>query len=217
MSGALETLIQTVGQNLLGVAEALGNRLLAMDEQALERCAALQGRIIALELTDLQQTLYFHPGTWGLRISLQAPPREPDARIRGRLVGLGSLALDDDRISGSMQNRIEISGDARVAQRFQKLLTELDIDWEEQLSQWIGDGPAFRVGQALRGMQGQLRRHLEALQLDGSEYLREEARLTPTRPEFEQFRAGVTELRHDAERLQRLFDRLRERLSDSRP
>ncbi len=215
MSGPLDTLLQSIGQNLLGIGEAVGNRLLALDEQALQRCAELQGRIVALQLTDIDRTIHFHPGSWGLRISLQTPPREPDAEIRGRVVGLASLALDDDRISSSMQQRIEVSGNAQVAQRFQQLLTELDIDWEEALAQRIGDMAAFRIGQALRKLQALMRQNLETLQLDGSEYLREEARMTPTRPEFEQFRAEVTELRHDAERLERLFNLLAGQLGRS--
>lgn len=211
MSEALEQLLRSLEQNLLGIGEAIGNRLLALDEQALERCAELQGHIIALELTDLEKTLYFHPGASGLRIALQAPPRQPDALIRGRVVGLASLAMDEERISSSIRQRIEISGNAQVAQRFQKLLADLDIDWEEYLSRFIGDMAAFRVGQALRGLQALMRKNLQSLRNDGSEYLREEARLTPTRPEFEALRDGVIELRHDAERLERLFRQLLDR------
>lgn len=208
MSGGLETLVQTIGQNLLGLGEAFGNRLLSMDPQALQRCAEMQGRIIALELTDLGITLYFLPGSWGLRLSLQAPPREPDSIIRGRLIGLGSLALESGTPGNAIQHRIEISGDAQTAQCFQQILTDLDIDWEEQLSQWIGDIPAFRIGQALRKLQATVSGQLRELKLDGSEYLREEARMTPTRPEFEQFRESVSDLRHDVERLELLFERL---------
>jgi ubiquinone biosynthesis protein UbiJ len=206
----LQTLARQIGQNLLGLAEAGGNRLLAMDEQALERCAELQGRILALELTDIGQTLYFHPGSWGLRLGLQPPAREPDAVIRGRIVSLGSLAMAPDKLGGSMQERIEITGNAQVAQRFQQILSGLDIDWEEQLSAWIGDIPAFRLGQLLRRLRDGARQQIETLRLDGSEYLREEARMTPTRPEFEAFRQAVTDLRHDAERLERLFQRLQD-------
>ena len=211
MSHPLQTLLQGLGQNLLGLGEAVGNRLLALDEQALQRCAELQGRIIALELSDLDQTLYFHPGNWGLRLSLQTPPREPDAHIRGRLVGLASLALEQDQVGTSIQHRIEISGDAQIAQRFQKILGELDPDWEEQLSQWVGDIPAFRIGQALRKLQQTARQQLQSLKLDGSEYLREETRMTPTRPEFEQFREQVGELRHDIDRLELMFQRWQQR------
>ena len=211
MSHPLQPLLQTLGQNLLGLGEAFGNRLLALDEQALQGCAELQGRIIALELSDLGQTLYFHPGSWGLRLSQQTPPREPDALIRGRLVGLTSLALEQDRVGTSIQHRIEISGDAQTAQRFQKILTELDPDWEEQLSQWIGDMPAFRIGQALRKLQQTAQQNLQSLKLDGSEYLREEVRMTPTRPEFEHFREQVGELRHDIDRLELMFQRWQQR------
>ena len=42
----------------------------------------------------------------------------------------------------------------------------------------------------------------DSLLQTSSEYLREEARLTPTQVEFEQFQAQLGELKHDVERAQ---------------
>ncbi len=202
----IQTLVSEIGNQLLGIAEIGGNKLLGMDPQALALCTELQGHIIAIELTDLEQTLYCHPGSWGLRLSLQAPNREVDSRIRGRLIGLASLALQEEKLSTSIQERIEISGNPKVAQKFQKILSELDIDWEEQLSRYTGDVLAFRIGQGFRKTRQQLKQGFESLTLSGREYLQEESHHMPTSPEFQHFRQQVTDTRHDVDRLEARID-----------
>jgi ubiquinone biosynthesis protein UbiJ len=193
-------------QNLLGIAEAGGNRLLALDPQSVERCRELQGRVIAIQLTDLGQTLYCHPGNWGLRLSLEAPGREVDAIIRGKLIALANLALRDDKLSASMQQRIEISGQAATAQKFQRLLEQVDIDWEEQLSLLVGDVMAYRIGQGLRSARGWLADSAESLSIAGRDYLQEESGNLPTSVEFDHFKQQVTATRQAVERVEALLN-----------
>ncbi len=202
----IEQIAKEVGYQLLGLAEIGGNKLLGMDAQALQYCKDLQGCIIAIELTDLEKTLYCHPGNWGMRLSLQQPRREVDARIRGHLIGLANLSLQQEKLSTSMQERIEIIGNPKVAQKFQKILTELDIDWEEQLSKYTGDVLAFRIGQGVRMARQHIRETLDSLTTSGREYLQEESRSLPTQPEFQRFSQQVTDTRHDVDRLQARLD-----------
>jgi ubiquinone biosynthesis protein UbiJ len=202
----IDALLREMLNPLLGVAEIGANRLLAMDPQAMQLCSELQGQIIAIELTDLGYSLYFHPGHHGLRLSLQAPSREADAIIRGRLSGLINLSRQSDKVQASIQERIEINGNARVAQKFQKILTELDIDWEEQLSGIVGDVAAFRIGQGLRLLRERTLNAFDSLGQSGREYLQEETRQLPTQVEFEVFSKSVSELRNDVERLEALIN-----------
>lgn len=198
-------MIHELATPLLGLMEIGGNKLLGMDENAIKHCAELQGHIVAIELIDIDKTLYFHPGTWGMRLSMQTPNREADAVIRGRLISLVNLSKQQDKISTSIQERIEITGNAGVAQKFQKILTEVDIDWEEQLSKYIGDIAAFRIGQGLRKTRQWVNENLQSVALSGREYLQEEAHHLPTKPEFEVFKQDVTNLRHDVERIEALI------------
>ena len=199
-------MIEHLLNNLLGVAEIGGNHLLGMDQNALSHCSELQGHIIAIHFTDMDKTLYCHPGSWGLRISLQAPKREADAIIRGRVMALVNLSLNKDKLSTSMQEKVEISGNAAVAQKFQKILSELDIDWEEQLSQIVGDAIAFRIFQGMNKTRQWVNDSFNSLSMSGREYLQEEAQLMPSKPEFDQFKSEVTDLRHGVERLEALLN-----------
>jgi ubiquinone biosynthesis protein UbiJ len=199
-------MISEIANNLLGVAEAAANRLLGLDEEALRQCAELQGHIVAIEISDVGRTLYIHPGSWGMRISLQAPPREPDAVIRGRLASLINLSRQQDKISTSIQERIEISGNTAVARRLQNLLGGIAIDWEEQLSRLVGDIAAYRIFQGLDRTRQMLSAGFESLTLSGRDYLQEETRQLPTSAEFELFREQVTTLRNDVERIEALIN-----------
>lgn len=201
-------MINEITHQLLGLAEIGGNKLLGMDPDVLQHCSELQGHIIAIQLIDLDKTLYCHPGSWGMRLSLQAPSREVDATIRGRLMGLINLSLQKEKLSTSIQERIEIIGNPSVAQKFQKILTELDIDWEQELSRFTGDVVAFRVGQAVRMAHKTASQIFDSLTQSGTEYLQQESRQLPTQPEFQHFQQGVTDMRHDVDRLEAKINHL---------
>ena len=199
---------------LLTIAEIGSNRLLALDEDVIRRCSALQGKCVAIEINDLEITLYCHPGSWGIRLSQNAPPKDVDARISGRLLALLDLALEDDKISASIRERVSINGDASVAQQMQKVLSDIDIDWEEVLSQYTGDVLAFQIHQKSRQARDWLRQSVNALMQTNSEYLREEARMTPTQPEFERFQQQVTTIKHDVDRLEARLRQLAKSIRD---
>lgn len=199
----------------MAVAEIGSNRLLTYDEVALAGCREMQGHCIAIDITDLDFQLYCHPGDWGIRLSRRPPPREVDASISGRLMALVNLAAQQDKVSTSIQERVSFRGNVALAQKLQRILAGLDIDWEEALAQQAGDVFAFQLHQRMRRFSDWLGKSADSLLQTSSEYLREEARLSPTVVEFEQFQARLTKLKNDVARsearLQRLFGKTRSR------
>ena len=205
------TLFDSIQNSLLAAAEIGGNRLLAYDELALVGCREMQGCCIAIDITDLDFTLYCHPGDWGIRLSRNPPGHDVDATISGRLMALINLASMDDKISTSIQERVSFQGDVALAQKMQKILTGLDIDWEEALAQRTGDVLAFQIHQRARNLGAWLLQSADSLLQTSSEYLREEKRLSPTIVEFELFQSRLTELKHDVARSEARLTRLLER------
>ena len=204
-------LLDSIQNALLAAAEIGGNRLLALDEAALRGCAEMQGYCIAMDITDLDFQLYCHPGNWGLRLSRNPPPREADARISGRLLALVNLSAQDDKLSTSMSERVSFHGDVALAQKVQRIIAQLDIDWEEALAQHTGDVLAFQIHQRARKFGEWLQSSADSLLQSGSEYLREEARLSPTLPEYRQFQARLTALKNDVARAEQRLQRLLEK------
>jgi ubiquinone biosynthesis protein UbiJ len=209
------TLFDSIRCSLLAAAEIGGNRLLALDSSALQGCSELQGNCIAIDITDLDFQLYCHPGSWGLRLSRNPPPRAVDATISGRLLALASLAAENDKLSTSIREQVSFRGNVTLAQKVQAIFANLDIDWEEALAQHSGDVLAFQIHQRARKFGQWLQQSADSVLQTSSEYLREEARLSPTQVEFNRFQSRLTALKHDVARsearLQRLLDKSRDR------
>ena len=208
-------LFESIQNSLLAAAEIGSNRLLALDPGTLQGCAELQGHCIAIDITDLDIQLYCHPGNWGLRLSHNPPARDVDATISGRLMALVNLAAETDKLSTSIRERVSFNGNVALAQKAQALLAGLDIDWEEALAQKSGDVLAFQIHQRARTFGQWLQASAESVLQTSSEYLREEARLSPTQVEFDRFQSRLTTLKNDVARsearLQRLLDKAGER------
>lgn len=204
------TLFDSLQTSMLALAEIGSNHLLTLDQSTLEGCVEMQGHCIAIDITDLDLQLYCHPGSWGLRLSRNPPAREVDATISGRLMALVNLASEQDKLSTSIRERVSFHGNVALAQKVQALFAGLDIDWEEALAQRTGDVLAFQIHQRARKFGQWLHTSADSILQTNSEYLREEARLSPTQVEFNQFRSGVTSTKHDVARaearLQRLID-----------
>ncbi len=206
------TLLDSIQNSLLVAAEIGGNRLLEFDQVAFEGCHEMQGHCIAIDITDIDFQLYCHPGDWGIRLSRNPPARDVDATISGRLMALVNLASLDDKVSTSIQERVSFQGNIALAQKLQKILAGLDIDWEEALAQRTGDVLAFQIHQRTRNLGTWLRQSAESLLQTSSEYLREEAGLSPTEVEFEVFQSRLTELKHDVARTEARLQKLLEKI-----
>jgi ubiquinone biosynthesis protein UbiJ len=206
------TFLDSIQNSLLVAAEIGGNRLLEFDEIALKGCHEMQGYCIAIDITDIDFQLYCHPGDWGIRLSRNPPARDVDATISGRLMALVNLASLDDKVSTSIQERVSFQGNIALAQKLQKILAGLDIDWEEALAQRTGDVLAFQIHQRTRNLGTWLRQSAESLLQTSSEYLREEAGLSPTEVEFEVFQSRLTELKHDVARTEARLQQLLEKI-----
>jgi ubiquinone biosynthesis protein UbiJ len=103
---------------------------------------------------------------------------------------------------------MEIIGDTGLAQRFQQIIRNLEIDWEEHLSHWFGDMTAHKLVRILTQTSELLKETHRTISMDISEYLRYEKDMLPDREEVEEYIAAVDVLRNDAERLQLRIARL---------
>lgn len=185
---------------LLAVAEDAGNRLLRLDAHTLRRLGDLHGKVLALEIREPALTLYVFPSEGGLQLRTRHDAA-PDARVRGSLPALLSL-MRDGRTGPQRDGGIEIAGDIELAQRFQRALREIDIDWEEQLAWLVGDIAAHRIGNVVRGARVWLRTAAETLARDAAEYLQEERRALPHPHEVAEFLRAVDVVRADVDRLE---------------
>lgn len=191
---------------LLGALEIGINQYLSGDPGALERCAELSGRSLAVHLSDLDLELYFLPHAHGLQLVNQLD-NDADVRLSAPLSVFARTLFAGDE-SSIMGAGLRIEGDVGLAQGFARMFAHVDLDIEDWLEPRIGDMPAHFVGRALRGARGFAHRAASTLSLDVAEYLREETRDLVHRDEVEQWTKEVEQLRSKADRLNARLRRL---------
>ncbi|MFC6670235.1 ubiquinone biosynthesis accessory factor UbiJ [Marinobacterium aestuariivivens] len=196
---------------LLTVAEESLNALLRRDPVTLRALAQLGGRVVAVEVTSPAISLFLIPNAEGLQLQ-QHYGSEPDARLRGSASALLRLVSADDKASALFGKGVEVSGDSGLATRLQQVLASADIDWEGLLGDLIGDLPAHQATRFLRWQRSYWRQAGDSLMHNMGEYLQEEARLLPPRPELDAFMAEVDELRQHSDRLEARLQRILSRL-----
>lgn len=195
---------------LFSLLERAGNHALTLDPEALHRLAELDGRSIVLNVSQTEISLVLRPDSQGVRLGLNTG-EDADVTLTATpsaFLRIASQGLDDTAYS---PGELEITGDALLAQRFARILGDLDIDWEELLAERTGDVPARVIGRGISDVLAWAQDTRKTLKQNLKEYIVEETRAVPSRQEVERLLDGVDSLRADAERLELRVQRFQQR------
>ena len=191
------------------ILERAGNHLLSFDPETLESLSRLRGKVFKLEVLVIGKTLFFIPTAEGLHIRDEWA--EPvDITLTGSPMAFARFGLRQKGLDNQafINKKITIEGDVELAQDFQRLIRQLDIDLEELLSHYVGDVAAHQIGRGAGSFAHWAREAAESLRLDIREYLEEEARVLAPDWRVTGFMGRVDGLRTDVERLDQRVDRL---------
>lgn len=180
--------------------ESALNRYIALDPDALSRFSSIEGKIIAIEIQGLNQIISLFPSADGFMV-LSDFDGEADTMISATPVSLVKLGLSRETKDLLFSGEITITGDVGLANQFNQLLSQLDIDWEELLAQNIGDIAAHKFTNVVKDVSSWMKRSKRSFSMDAGEYIQEEVRLSPSNAELRQFVNRVDELRESVDRL----------------
>lgn len=181
--------------------EAAMNRVLRLDPDTLARLEKLDKKIIKVSINDWRIDLFMSPYNNGVHLNLECDDK-PSTIISGNLFDLIRVGQAGGSGSSLFKNDIKIEGDVGTGEIIRDLMRDIDIDWEEHLSHFVGDSLAHGVMRGLRGAIGVVQHATASLRDNTSEYLIEEARHIPSKNELEEFYQGVSDIRDDVERLE---------------
>jgi ubiquinone biosynthesis protein UbiJ len=184
---------------LLRPLESILNRNIAGSARARGLLAQVAGRSFELRLSATPLRIRFVAGADRVALVTEGNAAA-DAVIEGTPFALARLAIGDPAQS-IRAGGAQLSGDAEVAQGFQKLFAAAQPDFEEELSRLTGDVAAHHLANLARGALDFGRRARDTFALNVAEYLKEEGRDVPARGEVEEFLSGVDRLREAADRL----------------
>lgn len=183
------------------------NRALRLDPESEEQFTALSGKVIAIELQGMDLTFYLMPSIDGVQLANDYDG-EANTTIRGGVFSLLHTAMTEDR-SRVLEGAVRIEGDVALGQKVQKILRNLDLDWEEPLSNVVGDVAAHEIGRVASQTFGFFSQVAQNFLRDTGEYLVEEHRDLPSKFEVEEFFSGVDEARSDVDRIEARINKIK--------
>ncbi len=192
---------------LLTRIEAFINRMLSYDQDSLAELEALSDKVIALEFINTAFRIYVFPSASGIKLQ-DYHDGKPNVRIRATLPDMVAYLVSSRDDKQSSTGTLEVTGEVGLAQRFQSVMKNTDLDWEEILSRYTGDLVAHRIGNLVRGVGKFAKQTGNTLQQDVSEYLLYEKEILPVQDDIEDYVSSIDKLRNDVERLKLRIERL---------
>lgn len=180
--------------------EAVLNRALSLDEPTRAQLGTLEGRRVGIELTGTPLALAIEVHEGRVRVG---PHWQTAGNLNLRAAPGSLLAFALRRGDESLvpPGKVDISGDAELARRLEKLLRGFRPDIEEACAKTFGDVIGVPLARALHAAFDWSRESAEALARDTADFLRDESRDLIAPAEMDQFLDDVDGLRDRVERL----------------
>ena len=194
------SLITLVGLNAI---ERAVNAALAQDSATLTKLAPLTGQQILVEVEDLALLLLIQIVEDGVALSLpdsveacQLMPK--DTHVKGPSSAFRKL-LDGD---GFFDGDLRIQGNAQTLMTLHKVIEGFELDWEGILADQIGDIATSFIAPLLRKKWRWGKETATNFKLNAVEYFQEEAKILPTKTEFNYFIEDLENLSTQLDRLE---------------
>jgi ubiquinone biosynthesis protein UbiJ len=166
-------------ENLVcGLLETGVNTLHQLDTSAKQKRKALDGIVIGVSLKEIEKPLYFVINHQKTDI-LSHFEGQTDCFIRLNVLALLELQDSHQLTKLIKSGQLEVDGDIKMVQRFSLLLTEMDIDWEQHLSDKVGDILAHKLVYHAKQCKKQFFKQSNKAQIQLAEIITEELRLAP--------------------------------------
>ena len=207
-------MLNEMNMAFIATMEEVINRYLALaDADVLAQLSRFRGKVIGIEFTDFNQQMYCIPNESGVILMSQFQGTA-DVTFKGSVISMLKLAASTKQSEVLMSGEIKIDGDIELGQQFGRFLGQLNIDWEEHLSQISGDVIAHKAGYAFREVKSWWSNNSQRFWANQREYAQQEINILPQSMEIESFYQGVDTLRDDLARVEVRVQRLRNQLKN---
>ena len=201
---------------LLASVESGVNRILRLDSTALARMRPLTGKVIAVECASPALHLFILPSDEGLLLAAQWAA-DADCTLRAPASSLLHLALSKDKTAVLHGPQVDLEGDSHVLMELATILQDLELDWEFELSRWIGPVATALIAGHVRSRANWYQHGFASLNQNLAEYLSEEARTLVGEREAQARFDELDQLKLDLDRLEARVERLSRSLNTSDP
>ena len=191
-------------------------KYLDSDPEIAAKLSKFKGQCLLVHLTDIEKEFMVMPVNSGVVVSEHIVDEDASeeselniaAIIHSNIISLARMGLGAEYQSMLSSGALKIEGDVEFANQLRSIFMQVDIDWEEVASKYVGDSVAYQVGLVVNKFKNYKKRSADNFRLDVSEYLQEESRILPTKVELDRFMSDVDDLDADVQRLEARIQRL---------
>ncbi len=198
------------------ILESLVNNSIDYDPSTKSGLRDLYGRVIKIKCIAPKLSLYILFEKESVKLKKQYE-NFVDLKLTGTALSFGAFSINIHQQVSFFDSGIYVSGDQEVLSQLQKLLKNLDIDWEAALSDIIGDIPAHAVGRSVRSSLQWKKNILKRTTKVAVEFGQEEIQIIPSPIEAMNFADSVKKVQNEVERLTLKIYKLTTKLNNSVP
>lgn len=195
----------------LGGAEALIDTALAHDPASASALAQLEGQVLLIESTLPPITIALEPISTGVKLHDQWAG-EASVTVKGSLVAMAGVALNAQESVSFSGTGITVSGNLDTLNQLNKIMSNLDIDWEAALAEIVGDIPAHLLAKSIRHSAVFRKDTIRRATTGMVEVAQEEFNLTPSKNQFDTTAPEIRKLSSDVDRVAARLKRLQQKL-----
>lgn len=172
-------------------AQKAMNHLLKLDPEVQKEFLMFNGKVLKIEIVDLQKIVFLHITDQGLEL-LDHYDGTVHAAVKGTAVALSQLGASKS---------LSLEGDMEFMQQLMHLTKKYHFDLGALLASGFGDVLGQQVENGLRNIAGWAKSSSEKMGWNISAFLTDEIRLVTTREEMTLFSNEVDALRDAVERV----------------
>jgi len=197
-------------------AETLINAALTKDPASKQALIKLEGQVLLVESTLPPLTIAIEPTATGIQLHDNWDGNVA-VTINGTLIAMAAIAVNAKESISFSGTGVNVSGNLDTLHQLNKIMGDVDIDWEGALAEIIGDIPAHLIAKGIRN-SAVIRKDIVTRASSGLvEVAQEEFNLTPSKNEFEAMIPDIRQLSADADRLAARVRRLYQKITPSDP
>ena len=197
-------------------AETLINAALTKDPASKQALNKLEGQVFLVESTLPPLTVAIEPTATGIQLH-DNWDGNVTVTINGTLIAMAAIAVNAKESISFSGTGVNVSGNLDTLHQLNKIMGDVDIDWEGALAEIIGDIPAHLIAKGIRN-SAVIRKDIVTRASSGLvEVAQEEFNLTPSKNEFEAMIPDIRQLSSDADRLAAKVKRLYQKITPSDP
>lgn len=197
-------------------AETLINAALTKDPASKQALTKLEGQVLLVESTLPPLTIAIEPTATGIQLH-DNWDGNVTVTINGTLIAMAAIAVNAKESISFSGTGVNVSGNLDTLHQLNKIMGDVDIDWEGALAEIIGDVPAHLIAKGIRN-SAVIRKDIVTRASSGLvEVAQEEFNLTPSKNEFEAMIPDIRQLSADADRLAARVRRLYQKITPSDP